>query len=149
MSRKFMVGKRKGFTMVELIFVVIFLGILAAIAIPKISGSTETAVLASMKNDARAAITAEDAYYIQSNEYADATVEGGTEGAIAALGTSNIKVGASPNNTVTVTSKDCGDGTKGYTLNVTSTKTNKTINYDSCNDASIKVNNDGGPGVNP
>ena len=136
-----MASKRKGFTMVELIFVVIFLGILAAIAIPKITGSTESATLASMKNDARTNITAENTYYIQKQEYMDASVDGGDTGAIAQLGDSDIKVVASPNNSVLITTQDCEDGTKGYTLQITSSKTDKTIDYDSCNDASIRVTN--------
>jgi len=132
--------RRGGFTMVELIFVVIFLSILAALAIPRISGGTESAILASMKNDARTAISAENNYYSEYQDYADGTVTGGEkEGAKAKLGTSNVEIVASPNNTVTLTAKDCGDGTKGFDLLVSSTKSDKTVTFDSCNGTSIAV----------
>src|SRR5438128_6725297 len=57
---------RKGFTLIELLIVVVIIGILAAIAIPKFANTKEKAYLASMKSDLRNLVTAEEAYFADS-----------------------------------------------------------------------------------
>lgn len=52
----------RGFTIIELLIVVVIIGILAAIAIPKFANTKERAYLASMKADLRNLVTAEEAY---------------------------------------------------------------------------------------
>jgi prepilin-type N-terminal cleavage/methylation domain-containing protein len=46
-SQKLKQAKQKGFTLIELIFVIVIIGILAAIAIPKFAGLTAKADLAA------------------------------------------------------------------------------------------------------
>ena len=58
-----MAGMRKGFTLIELLIVVVIIGILAAIAIPKFANTKQQAHLATLKEDLRNLVTAEEAYF--------------------------------------------------------------------------------------
>ncbi len=63
-------NNRKGFSLIELLIVVVIIGILAAIAIPKFSTTKEKAYVASMKADLRNLATAQEAFFADSSKYA-------------------------------------------------------------------------------
>lgn len=59
----------RGFTLVELLIVIVIIGILATIAIPKFSNSKEQAFLAAMKVDLRNLMTFQEAYLYENSAY--------------------------------------------------------------------------------
>jgi prepilin-type N-terminal cleavage/methylation domain-containing protein len=64
---------RKAFTLIELLIVVVIIGILASIAIPKFANTKERAYIASMKSDLRNLVTAEESYFADAVAYTDIT----------------------------------------------------------------------------
>src|SRR5438552_18901377 len=62
---------RTGFTLLEILSVVIISGLIAAIAIPKLANTKGKAYIASMKSDLRNLMTTEEAYFADSMAYTD------------------------------------------------------------------------------
>ncbi len=62
-----LLGNRSGFTLVELLIVVIILGVLAAVAIPQFTTSTEDARVASLDTNLSQVRNAIELYYHQHN----------------------------------------------------------------------------------
>jgi prepilin-type N-terminal cleavage/methylation domain-containing protein len=62
-------GRRNGFTLIELMVVVLILGILVAIALPKFSSTRNKARLASIKSDIHNIQVSQEAHYSVWNQY--------------------------------------------------------------------------------
>lgn len=102
---------KKGFTLVELIIVMVILGALAAIAIPKMGGSTDGAVLASIKSDIRLGIATANNEYSKALTYVTPTVQptGSTGNTITITGS-----GAEMTVAVARTGAACSNSTLSY-----------------------------------
>jgi len=60
---------RKAFTLIELLIVIVIIGILAAIGIPKFANSKSKAYITAMKSDLRNLINAEESFFSDSARY--------------------------------------------------------------------------------
>jgi type IV pilus assembly protein PilA len=71
MLTKMKKSNEKGFTLIELMIVIAIIGILAAIAIPQFSAYRTRSYNSAAQADLRNAATAQEAYYVDFQTYAD------------------------------------------------------------------------------
>ena len=62
---------KKGFTMIELIFVIVILGILASVAIPRLAGTRTDAEIATTVANLRTLLSDLNSYYVVKGEFAE------------------------------------------------------------------------------
>ena len=92
---------KKGFTMIELIFVIVILGILASVAIPRLAGTREDAEISTAVANIRTLLSDAASYYVVKggfgtakwNEFTNVPLSGATTQAVSATATANLKVG--------------------------------------------------------
>ena len=63
---------KKGFTMIELIFVIVILGILASVAVPRLASTREDAEISATVANLRTLISDASAYYVAKGNFNDA-----------------------------------------------------------------------------
>ena len=100
----------EGFTLIELMVVVLIIAILLAIAIPTFLGARNAANARSAQSDLRNALTAEQTYWT-NNQGWDTTPAAGTAGSVAATETalnwvSGAAAAVKPGNSVLVSGAD-------------------------------------------
>ncbi len=95
-----MTSRRTGFTLIEMLIVVVVIGVLAAIAIPKFAATKDKAKVASLKSDVRNSETAEETYFSNYTTY-------GTFAQLQAASNFTLSTG----NTMAITT-----ATNGYTV---------------------------------
>ena len=93
-----MLRGESGFTLVELMLVIVILGILIAIAVPQLAGMLGEADRATVESDMRLIADAMDRYYMRAGDrsYAGATLGGGGTADLIANYDIDGEVGADP-----------------------------------------------------
>ena len=93
-------SNRKGFTLIELMIVIVIFGILAAIAIPKFSNTKQKAVRSSMISDLKSLAGAQEAFYSDSTRYAGSYSN--------TRGSNSVNFSPSQNNVMAITTGGSG-----------------------------------------
>ena len=114
---------RRGFTLIEVLVVLVILGVLSAIAIAKFASTKDAAYLATMKADLRNFALYEQNYHMDSQQGSYFAGNGAAEGFIATLGVT-IAATADPgpppswhaNATHDKTNKTCSITTSGPSI---------------------------------
>ena len=91
---------KKGFTMIELIFVIVILGILASVAIPRLAATREDAEISAAVANLRTLVSEASGYYVAQGTFDGATwnqitnvpLDGATKDAVGAAATAHLKV---------------------------------------------------------
>ena len=99
--------KKQGFTLIELMVVIVIMGILAAVAVPKLFGMIAKSKASEVPTAAGTWINMQDAYFQEANDVGDWVKIGYTApGAAAANNKSSFA-----SNTFKYKGNDCGSGT--------------------------------------
>jgi prepilin-type N-terminal cleavage/methylation domain-containing protein len=78
-------GRRDGFTLIEILVVTLFIGILASIAVVKTAQSKQRAYLAAMKSDLHSIAMSAESRFAVDGTYANVTVPQGSSGVTITL----------------------------------------------------------------
>lgn len=63
------VARSRGFTLIEMLMVVVIIGILVTVMIPRFANTKEKALVTTMKSDLRNLASAEESYYYDYSSY--------------------------------------------------------------------------------
>ncbi len=59
---------RKGFSLIELIFMIVVIGIIASVAVPKLMDTRSSAIVSTLKQDITTVTTSVQSYYMQNGK---------------------------------------------------------------------------------
>nr|WP_321313448.1 type II secretion system protein [uncultured Campylobacter sp.] len=129
---------KKGFTMIELIFVIVILGILASVAIPRLAGTREDAEISAAIGNLRTLVSDANVYYVTKGSFGTTTkwqeftsvpLDGADSAAVVAAGataaTAHLKVNGA--NCIGFYLKEKAGDTPAHIVFTKETPTNNTV----------------------
>jgi prepilin-type N-terminal cleavage/methylation domain-containing protein len=149
--------KKKGFTLVEMLFVMIIISLLTSIAIPNIISQIKYSNIETMKNDAQGIREVAQIHYRNyfnynefenfqnDHKFEDTDNDGKADkGGVNNDGTiDGIHLGLSKDNIAIIYPKKCNDSDEdysGYTIEIKNPNSEKKIYFDSCVDSKPHLN---------
>jgi len=108
---------KKGFTLVELLFVMAIISILAGFAIANLNDSTKVATLNSMKSDARNAMSAEQLLFSSTHSYQTLSCTEGVDDNNGLCTSGALKLSVSKGNRVVTVKRASGNSYQVYVTN--------------------------------
>lgn len=136
---------KKGFSLMELLIVMVILAGLATMIIPNMDSGTEAAKMTSMRNDARNTISLLQAKYIDEQDYnnvftAGDFVDENDNGLATSLLEDGSSVPVSKGNTITLAQESTAKCPSGFSVVVSNPAVgSKTIVYNSCTSGKIST----------
>ena len=103
-------SSRKGFTIIELLIVVVIIGLLASIAIPKLGATKDKAKMASVRNDLRNTMTAQEAYFYDYSTFGNLSQLQAASNYNLSTGNTGAVTGASNGYTATISNPTISQG---------------------------------------
>ncbi|MCI6343271.1 MAG: type II secretion system protein [Campylobacter sp.] len=98
---------KKGFTMIELIFVIVILGILASVAIPRLAATREDAEISATVANLRTLVSDATAYYTAKGDFGSATWNQITNVPLDGAGSNAVSTGNTATAKLKAGGKDC------------------------------------------
>ena len=138
---------KKGFSMIELLFVMVILAALAAIAIPSMSSGTESATLTSMRSDMKNIMALLQSKYVDKQDYALVipsdieNVEADDKTGLYVSG--DLKIPITRGNAVSISSTTGATGSctadgQGFEISISNDNIpGKAVKFNSCTDGKI------------
>jgi len=136
-------SRKRAFSLIELLFVMIILAALSGIAIPLMQSSEQAAIKSSMTSDLRNMVSLSQIDFIETHDYSTAAgtfIDTNNDGrAEELMNGKNINI--SEGNKITIVNKDCdgnGDDNDGIIITVENDKVPEDKVFNTCTQVIIK-----------
>lgn len=134
---------RKGFTLVELLFVMAIMAILAGFAIANLKDSQKKEIENSLKKDAMKANELQEKYFLANSKYDSlyGDFDSSENGVLTSKNGTRFTI--SEGNSLETEQVECADGTIGFFINIKNENPANNLYYSSCGNGTAQISTEG------